>query len=215
MDIRDPALILSTVDLLAIVGSTYYFYKRNEELELKITGQQKAISALTLKMANYEKAQQHRNDGLTILNDRIKELGETMQQLPSTEHLENINEDVEEIVMALQDGGIEIELPSQINRAKASRRSVRSDVDDNRGSAYNRRTGSRPTRDTDVKPRSRAPIKAEQPRTQSNEQPQNTRSQPRGQPNEQPQNTRPQLSRNYEDDDAGLIADLRSQQEQY
>lgn len=201
---KDPAMILSTVDLLAIVGSTYYFYKRNEELELKIMGQQKAISILTQKMANYEKTQQHRSEGITILNDRIKELGETMQQLPSTEHLENITEDVQEIVSILSENNIEVELPSTVNLAKASRRSTRSDVDDNRGTSYNRRTASRSTRDTDVKTRSRAPVKFDQSRSQLHDQ-----------VRDQTRDTRTQPSRQYDEaeNDEDLIGALRRQQE--
>ena len=131
-----------------------------------------------------------------------------MQQLPSTEHLENITEDVEEIVTTLQENNIEVELPSQINRAKASRRSVRSDVDDNRASGYNRRTGSRPTRDTDVKPRSRAPVKPEQPRGQSNEQPRDARDV------RDTRDTRIQPGRYDEDNDEDLIGAVRRHHEQ-
>ena len=211
MDIKDPALILSTVDFLALLGAGWYFYKRNEELELKIAGLQKGFSTLTLKMANYDKAQQHRNDGLVTLNDRIKELGETMQQLPSTEHLENITEDVEEIVTALQENNIDIELPSQMNRAKASRRSARSDVDDNRTSSYGRRTGSRSTRDTDVKSRSRAPVKPELGRGQPSDQ---NRDQNRDQGRDT-RDTRTQPARHYDEaNDEDLIGAVRRQQDQ-
>lgn len=162
---KDPAMILSVVDLMGLVGATYYFYKANEDLELKITGQQKVIAGLVQRLTNLEKLQQHKNEGLTTLNDKIKELGETVDLLPSLDYIDTIGEDITEIAAVLQDNNINLELPSQIARSHISnRRSTR----DTRDTEYNRSTIGkrgvvRSSRDTDSRPRgSRGAVKIDQ-----------------------------------------------------
>ena len=198
-DLKKPGTILSVVDLLAIIGSSYYFYKCNEELELKLAGQQKAINMLTTKMNNFEKAQQHRAEGLLELNNKIKELGESVDQLPSVDTLDIITEDVAEIATTLQENNIAVDLPSQMIRAKASRRSTRSEVDEGRSSAYGARRGAvRPSRDTDVKSRARAPVKSD------------TRDFREGRDGRE---TRVQTAGHYDEaDDDDLIGEVRRQQ---
>ena len=191
---KDPAMILSVVDFMGLIGATYYFYKANEELELKIAGQQKVIAGLVQRMAGFEKQQQHKTEGLTMLNGKIKELVETVDQLPSTDHLETIGEDIAEITAVLQENNISVELPSQVVRSRvSSRRSTRDtrDIEDNR-SATGRRATIRASQDTDARPRgSRGATKMEQRDTRE------ARVQPAG---------------HYEEDDDDLIGEVRRQQ---
>ncbi len=195
---KKPAMILATVDLMGLIAATYYFYKANEELELKLAAQQKVIAGLLQRMNNLEKGNQHREGGFTKISEQIKALGETVEQLPSVEHLESIDDDITEIADALHENNINVELPSAMRNRMSNRRSSRDTRDtrdfEDRRSSMSRRTAVKSSRDTDVRARGyRAAVRPEQ---------RDNRDQ------------RVQPSRHYEnDDDETLIGEVRRQQE--
>ena len=110
---KEPAMLLSTANSIAIVGTSAYFYKQMEAIRTDIIKISQTLTTVVKKVNELDKNDQGRNESLRILNEDIKQLNGSVSDLPSFEELENVNQDVEEIVATLSEKDIKIALPSK------------------------------------------------------------------------------------------------------
>lgn len=144
--IKDPAMLLSIVNSAALVGTTAYFYKQMEAMRadmLKIT---QTLSGVVRKLTEIEKTDQHKNESLHALNDQIKSINGALENMPSPDVINNLDQDLEEIIEVMEDNNITIERPSQNtkpyrNNDRRSRSRRDNEYDEKKD--HNRKQGNR------------------------------------------------------------------------
>lgn len=191
---KDPAMLLSVANSIGIVGTTAYFYKQLESVRTDLMRTSQAIVALTRKLGEMEKADQHQSETLRQVNEQIKRINETLADMPSFDNIADVESDLSEIVAVLDENSIIVERPSQLGRQIRS-----GDRRDRRPARLTSEVESRPyvrgltdrTRDQERRPQT-------QPRPQQQQQ-----QQQRPYPNDQ---------RHETGDDIDLISQVRMQQ---
>lgn len=142
--LKDPAMILSTVNTVGLVGVTAYFYKRLEAMQLDMMKITQTLSGVVKKLSEIEKGEQNRKEVQHALSNQINELNQLIQELPSTNDIENIDTDIEEIISNIEDQlQVTIDRPSPHQRHhNVGRRnsSQYSDEEDDRRSTSARRS---------------------------------------------------------------------------
>lgn len=110
---KDPAMLLSIVNSMGLVGTTVYFYKQLEALRLDLTKLSQTMTGALRKIGEMEKGEQHNTEALHALNDQIKRINDQIEDIPSFESVDNADLDIAEIVAVLEDNNIQVERPSQ------------------------------------------------------------------------------------------------------
>ena len=105
---KDPAMLLSTANTLAIAGSTWYFYKQIEELKGNLQKIGDALTKVIGTVGTLSKNDAQQKEMLRLLGDQVQTISRSLEELPSLENLDNINSNVSEIVEALSENGIEL-----------------------------------------------------------------------------------------------------------
>lgn len=156
--IKDPAMILSIANSVGLVGITAYFYKQLEAIRADMIKMSSVLTGALRKLSEMEKGEQGKSEALHTLNDQIKRINESIEQLPTFESVDDMGADLSEIVQTLSDNNINVELPSYNPRPRRSgdRRGPRRQVPDvdERIEAASRRTM---TRSSDVSARRQPP----------------------------------------------------------
>jgi len=194
--LKDPAMLLSVANSIGIVGTTAYFYKQLEAQRLDLIKLSQTLTAVTRKVAEMEKGEQNKGEALHSLNNQIKEVNQQLENMPTFEHIENLDQDLTEITSVLEDNDIPIDRPSQVVRPRRrggdrGPTSRRQDDDDRQSTSARRATGRSSDRSS---ARDEGRISG--------------RDDIRGPPRREP---RPRQETNY-DDDIDLISQVRQQQ---
>jgi cell fate (sporulation/competence/biofilm development) regulator YmcA (YheA/YmcA/DUF963 family) len=129
--IKDPAMLLSLANSIAIVGNTAYFYKQMEAMRLDMVKISQTLNGVVKKLAEIEKGEQNRGEALHTLNNQVKDLNTAIEEIPSFADFQDLDVDVDAVVETLNEQGIAVERPSQTPRSHK----------------YDRRNGSRRTDD--------------------------------------------------------------------
>lgn len=129
--IKDPAMVLSVVNSVGLVGVTAYFFKQVESIKADMIKINQNFSTVLRKVSEIDKKDQDKGESIHVLNDQIKKLNEEISYLPSLDAFEHIEEDLTDIMDELEQHDIYIEKPVK----NYSRR-----TNDNRD---NRRNGDR------------------------------------------------------------------------
>jgi cell fate (sporulation/competence/biofilm development) regulator YmcA (YheA/YmcA/DUF963 family) len=147
--IKDPAMLLSIANSIGLVGITAYFYKQIEAQRLDLMKLSHSLTVMAQKMTATEKEDQGRKEALHALNNQIREINQNLENVPTFDFTENMDYDLNEIIEALNEAGINVDRPSQVVRSRRGgdrRRQTRrmnDDDDDDRQSTYSRRNTTR------------------------------------------------------------------------
>ena len=211
--LKDPAMILSVVNTLGMIGTTAYFFKQIEAIRLDMVKMSQALSGVLRKISETEKGDQHQNEALHTLNDQIKHINDNIQELPTFQELPSFDDfsmldaDIVEILRVLADKDIQIDRPTHVPQ----------------GRNMNRRDRHVPQRDSNLDDRRHDTQRRPQPRIRNEasdyDSYQTPRTRPELRPQPRPQPTlrpRPEPRQEpstggYEDDDSELIRQVRSQ----
>ena len=214
--VKEPAMVLSIVNSVALVGTIGYFYKQMQEDRQNMQKIAQTLSGVVRKLTDIEKGEQNKGEALHTLNDEVKRLNQALTELPTFEALDNLDVDMDEIITMLNENNISVERPSLIPKKRTNRRGdsrndsrgdSRNDLrSDSRNSQRNdNRRVSREDEDSDREEDTRA---VERP-TNRNKNSQNNNNNRNSAPR---QKNNPKLDTNY--DDTGLIDQVRSLQKQ-
>lgn len=205
--LKDPSMLLSVANSIGIVGITAYFYKQIEAQRLDLIKMSQTLSAITRKLTEMEKGEQNKGEVLHTLNDQIKTINQQLENMPSFDTFNNVDDDLSEIIAVLEENNIPVNRPSQIVRSRRNgdRRhgSRRMDEDDRMGSSSRRssmRSSDRSYTREEGRASARDDIRASSRRDTSRDNRQ--RPEPRQEPRPEP---------NY-DDDNDIISQVRQQQ---
>lgn len=142
--LKDPAMILSISNTVAIVGLTTYFYKRCEAMQLDMIKISTTLTGIIKKLSDFEKGNQNLGEAQHALSTQITSLQELVNSLSINESTEDFDCDINEIISVLEQSNIFIERPSQLPRRRTERRGSRHDEDfDDHRTKNDRRNHSR------------------------------------------------------------------------
>lgn len=114
--LKDPAMVLSVTNSIAVVGTTVYFYKQLETIRLDLFKMSQTLQGVLRKIAEEEKKGQQNGEALHLLNEQIKRVEAQIEDIPSFVDVDNIDADVSEIIATLGDSNIPVERPSRAAR---------------------------------------------------------------------------------------------------
>jgi hypothetical protein len=206
--VKDPAMVLSVVDLLGLVGTIFYFYKQNEAIRSDMVKITQTLGGVVRKLAEMEKSDQQKGEVLHGLNEQIKQLDQRISEVPNIEFADMIDGDLDEIVAALADNSIEVDRAKSYSQPRRSgdrrgpsrRPTSEPDVDDRRdrrGSGRDSRLSSRPSSRDSV-------VIRDNPRESTRDTGRDTGREPIREPRLQPAQSA--------EDDTDLIGDVRRHQ---
>ena len=117
---KDPAMILSIMDFIAILGTTYHFQTKCNALtaELqKVTQETQTMkltsSTIIQNVAELKQENKQLHGLLRGLSNDISRLSEAVNSLPTTAMTQSLAADVDEIAQTLVDNEISVRLPSR------------------------------------------------------------------------------------------------------
>lgn len=156
--LKDPAMSLSLANSVALVGSTIYFYRQLEVMRADMVKVTQTLNGLVRKIAEIDKIDQQKSEALHLLNDQVKSIGDSLDNLGSSEAVETVEMDLTELYNALNENNIVVERPSYFQRSRRSgdrRFNSRRDTDfeDRRDTSRKASLRSQPSRDTETKVR--------------------------------------------------------------
>ena len=154
--LKDPAMLLSITNSIALVGSSAYFYKQLESIKMDMAKVSGVLTTVLKKMSDMDKGIQHKDEAFHALNDQIKRINDQVDELASLDMFENMDIDMAELTAILEESGIIFERPSlsQKPRRSGDRRNPtqsRRDVPEERRDIRSRGFSSR-SRDSDQRP---------------------------------------------------------------
>lgn len=106
--IKEPAMMLSLLDAVAIVGIIVYSYKQFEAIQLGMDSTNLTLKNLSKRVMEEKSDKQERLNYLTDLVGRFDDMEKFVE-----ENFNNIELDLVEIVDSLAENNIEIDRPSQ------------------------------------------------------------------------------------------------------
>ncbi len=115
--IREPSTILSIGNSVSILALAMYFYKQTEALKVEVSAITDALQTVAEKLSVVEKSVGDKTDFLQTFGEKIKEVNEKIEDIPSTID-EVISSDMSEIVKALANYDIQVDIPSKKNRTE-------------------------------------------------------------------------------------------------
>lgn len=202
--IKDPAMILALTANIGVFGSSAYFYKQLEAIRADLVKMSQTLTGVVRKIAEIEKGEQHKGEALHALNDQVRRINQAIDELPSFEIMNDMEDDLNEVVTVLQENDIQVDRPSQTPRRIRSgdRRDHprRDSMDSIRQDQSGRRVVPRSTDRTRSVDRSRID---------------DTRTSNRHEPMRQPSSradSRTEPPQSYDEDDRDLIDIIRRQQ---
>lgn len=140
--LKEPSMLLSVANSIGIVGITAYFYKQIEAQRLDLIKMSQTLTVIARKLAEMEKGEQHKGEALHTLNDQIKTINQQLENMPSFDTFNNMDDDVSEIIAVLEENNIPVDRPSQTVRSRRNgdrkHGSRRTDEDDRMSSSSRR-----------------------------------------------------------------------------
>lgn len=118
--LKDPSMLLSVTNTVALIGTTAYCYKQLESFRLDMIKMSQTITGLVRKITEMEKTDQNKNEGLHALSDQLKRINQQLEDVPTFEALDNLEIDLNEIVAVLGEKEIHVERPSLAPRVRRS-----------------------------------------------------------------------------------------------
>lgn len=116
--LKDPALVVSVVDLVGLIGLAGYFYKQNEYLKEDILKISNSLDATISKLREIEKKNDVTCEGLQLLNDQVKTTKHNMNNSPNYTDIDNIENNIENIMRGLKDNNINVESTMPMDRSR-------------------------------------------------------------------------------------------------
>jgi len=173
--LKEPAMLLSVANSIALVGTTAYFYKQLEAIRLDMIKMSQTLTGVVRKISEMEKGEQRKGEALHTLNDQVKRINQQIDDLPSFDNFDNIDLDIDEIIAILEENNITIERPSKIQRIRRSgdrRNPRREEIEDKREISAKRSSvrSSERSRDLDSRQQSRDQDSRQQSRDQDSRQ---------------------------------------------
>jgi hypothetical protein len=152
--LKDPAMLLSVVNSIGLIGTTVYFYKQLESMRSDMVKISQTLTGILRKISEIEKGEQNKSDALYLLNEQVKRINEQIDELESLENMDNLDMDLSEIISVLKDNNISVERPSQINygRRSGDRRGSSRRSNNESNNDYRRETCSRTSRQNNDRP---------------------------------------------------------------
>lgn len=118
---KDPAMLLSTADAIALVGVSYYFYKRLESTDAEIARISSGLAGLSNKVMELDKSLKGSDSTFTntfvstkkLIGDLERKLNDIPSTIPSMEDIYHLEDNIHEIVDALSQKQINVNLSSK------------------------------------------------------------------------------------------------------
>ena len=107
--LKEPAMLLSVVNSVSLVGTTAYFYKQLEAIYAELAKTTQSLTGIVAKITEMERGNQQKSEALHVLGDQLKRVSERISDLPSLDDVEELEENVQDIVLALEDNDILVE----------------------------------------------------------------------------------------------------------
>lgn len=146
---KEPAMVLSILNTIGLFVSVGYLYKQNEALKTQMEGLGTSSIACARKIQEIEKSEQNTRESLMSLNNKIKELGENIEEL-TCEDINNLEMDIREIIEVMGQNEMVVERPSVSTKRRSGDRryqgTSRRQEEEKRYETQSRRT-SRSTRE--------------------------------------------------------------------
>lgn len=205
--LKDPSMILAVTANVGVVGVSAYFYKQLEAIRADLVKMSQTLTGVVRKIAEIEKGDQHKGEALHALNDQIRQINQAIDDLPSFDRLNDLDEDVNEVVAVLHDNDIVVDRPSQDPRRIRSgdrrdppRRDPMSSRVDTSDRRVNTRRPDHRSRVDDIRtPNRREPTRQPLPRIDTRD-------------SRDSRDLRVEPTPSYDDDDRDLIDTIRRQQ---
>lgn len=100
--LKDPAMVLSIVNTVGLVGGIYYSYKQIETLNLEIDKLNNNLKAVVTNMAEIKKLNKTTNDQTQLLTNQVNQINRTV------DNLSGLTDDVSNIIDTLYEYEIEV-----------------------------------------------------------------------------------------------------------
>ena len=100
--LKDPAMVLSIVNTVGLVGGIYYSYKQIETLNLEIDKLNNNLKAVVSNMAEIKKLNKTTSDQTQLLTNQMNQINTTVHNLSS------LTDDVSDIIDTLYEHEIEV-----------------------------------------------------------------------------------------------------------
>jgi len=122
--LKDPAMLLSVINTVGLLGETFYFYKQVEAIHEDIAKLNTNVTKLVTTMADIKKLHLTTKEQNELLTSQVNQINNTVNNLSS------LTDDVTDIIETLYDHDIEIVQSDRSHRSGDRR--------DNRGGKYQR-----------------------------------------------------------------------------
>lgn len=153
-----PELLLSSVALVGVVGSSAYFGRRIGQLQTKLDEMNTHLTSTIKKVSDLPQRQHIVELAKSIQADRAL-LDETQTWIQNIEtEVTSLNDRYDMIITALQDMGCELKSPVKAEKKRKPKRTVRFSKDEERPSTRPAKTG-----------RTRRPVKDPEPESPEEE----------------------------------------------
>jgi len=118
---KDPAMLLATVDTVAIAGISWYFYKRDEEVRETIKKIETQLALLTTDVNTMKKSGNSSEKAVSICNQNINDCKEQVREINNKlDFTRFMEEDIYEIAEVMRSNNMNLQLPSDYRRGKRS-----------------------------------------------------------------------------------------------
>lgn len=149
--VKDPAMMLGVANSVGLVGSIYYFYKEIQAIRADQVKIARNVEKLIKSVGELEKNEQGRLETIKSVSTQVREMDKAINMLPSNDDLEQMGEEIEAVVQALNQSEIKLDLPHMGRKPdKRSRRDDEKRVRHGRSRTTPRRSTYQSNSDDDV-----------------------------------------------------------------
>jgi hypothetical protein len=110
--IKEPSMILASLDAVAILGVATYFHRKIDEMKENQTKITRTLSHLVNKMNEMEKQNQGNTQSFQEINNTLKSLQENLVSSAKVDEVDDLDLDINAIVQSLAANNIEVARPS-------------------------------------------------------------------------------------------------------
>ncbi len=124
--LKDPAMILSLVDLCGLKGITYHFHRKCEQLNAELQKNSQTLNNSLQKIAELSQDNRQLRELVAGFTRDLAQITDTVTSLPTKNTIRVLTEDIKEVAQVLGENNITVNLPSK----EVSRRRLRDDRED-------------------------------------------------------------------------------------
>lgn len=122
--VKDPAMLMACVSLMATMGGGGYFYKQLEAIRLEQERMNIHLNKLTERVTAIEVSNSGRQEMVADLNKQLKDFGQQITSMPRVENIPSysdidvLDRDLDELILDLQERSIEVNRASKESQSR-------------------------------------------------------------------------------------------------